>query len=135
MFGKKGNKAVKSNAVKIIMAGMLVAYYVDYELVDAKLRKSQNLTAWSNEIIDSVHLILPNANVYVYPDFYRIVVITLPSCNEVQLIGKNIASHKHIGLNVKTYSYSTHFFDEVFFRISKQLFRRKEQNIKSIVLV
>lgn len=127
-----GHEKVTSNVVKIIMASMTIGYMIEYELVDATLRKSINLKRWKNEIITSVKSVLPNAQVDIFKDFYRITVTILPTLYELQLIGKKIASHKRIGKNVRVHEYITRFKT---LSKSKKLFKRKEQPAKSINLI
>lgn len=117
-----GHSKVTNNAVEILMAGMVVGYYIEYELVDAKLKRKINLKIWKNEIITGVKSVLPNAQVDVFKNVYRITLTVLPTLNELQRIGKKIAAHKRIGKNVRVHEY-------IMYRMvlgkSKKLFKRK----------
>ena len=120
---------IKNNAVRIIMANMTIGYYMDYELVSAKLRRKINLKNWDIEIITGVQSVLPHAQVDVFKDFFRITVRVLPVLSELQRIGKNIASNQHIGINVRVHKYKMTIGIT---GKSKKLFIRKKQSIKSI---
>ena len=116
-----GHQKVTNNAIKLIMAGMVVGYMIEYELVTKNLKTSMNLRRWKKEIISSVQDVLPYAHVEVFKDFYRITIGVLPTFNELKEIGRNIASHKHIGKHVKVHYYTTWFF---YFAKSKKLFKK-----------
>ena len=126
-----GHEKVTNNAIRLIMAGILVGYRIEYELVDATLKTNINLRRWKKEIISSVQDVLPYAHVEVFKDFYRITIGVLPTFEEVKKIGSNIASNKHIGKYVRVHSYTTWFF---YFAKSNKLFKRKKQSVKSMVI-
>jgi hypothetical protein len=132
MFGLYGHHKIKNNAIILVWNGIIVGYRIEYELVEANLRKNINLKYWRNEIISSVQSVLPNAQVDVFKNFYRLTVTVLPTLNEVQRIGRKIAANKHIGKHVTVHNYTTWYHE---FSKSKKLFKRRKQSVKIVYLI
>ena len=70
-----------------------------------KLRGVIDLRDWEDEIIDSVHDILPSASINVFENSYQILSPIDPTDGQLRAIGKKIASNPHIGQHAITHLY------------------------------